>query len=169
MDIETPRLVIRDFVPDDLADLQEILGDAQTMRYAEPAYPPEKTAAFLRDFCIGQKAALAAVHRPSGKVIGYILFHEGPKDVYEMGWFFNRAYWRHGYAFEAARAVLEVAFERLGAHKVFAETIDDTRAVGLMKKLGMQPEGCQRAQCRDLAENWADLYLYGILEPSKNA
>ena len=33
MHLDTPRLTIRSFVPEDAADLQEILGDAQTMEY----------------------------------------------------------------------------------------------------------------------------------------
>ena len=33
MYIETPRMVIRDFTPDDAADLHEILGDDETMEH----------------------------------------------------------------------------------------------------------------------------------------
>ena len=33
MYIETPRILIRDFTPDDAADLHEILGDAETMEH----------------------------------------------------------------------------------------------------------------------------------------
>ena len=32
MRLETERMVIRDFLPDDAADLQEIFGDAETMK-----------------------------------------------------------------------------------------------------------------------------------------
>ena len=48
MRLETERMVIRDFLPDDAADLQEIFGDAQTMKNCEPAYDLEKTTRFLR-------------------------------------------------------------------------------------------------------------------------
>lgn len=34
--IQTARLTIRNFIPEDAADLYEILGDAQTMQYCEP-------------------------------------------------------------------------------------------------------------------------------------
>ena len=50
------------------------------------------------------------------------------------------------------------------AHKVFAETIDAVKSVGLMQKLGMQLEGIQRSQTRDNHGNWADLYFHGLLE-----
>lgn len=32
-----------------------------------------------------------------------------------------------------------------------------------MKKLGMQLEGIQRKQAKDIRGEWADLYLYGLL------
>ena len=42
--------------------------------------------------------------------------------------------------------------------------IDAVKSVGLMQKLGMQLEGIQRSQTKDLHGNWADLYFYGLLE-----
>lgn len=164
MPVETPRMLIRNFVPEDASDLYEILGDEETMRNCEPAYSFEKTEDFLHSFCIDRNGALAAVHKQTGKVIGYILFHEQGNGVYEMGYFFNRSFWRQGYAFESCKAVLDDAFEELHAHKVFAETIDTTKSVNLMLKLGMQLEGVQRSHVKNLQGGWADLYLYGLLE-----
>ena len=42
MYIETPRMIIRDFVPEDAADLHDIFGDDETMESCEPAYNFEK-------------------------------------------------------------------------------------------------------------------------------
>lgn len=167
MYIETPRVIVRDFEIKDANDLQEILGDEETMLNCEKAYSIEKTVSFLKDFCIGRKAAVAAVHRESGKMIGYILFNEISSGVYEIGWFFNKSYWRKGYAYESCRAVIDYAFDSLHAHKVFAETIDGIKSVSLMKKLGMRSEGIQRSQVKDNLGNWADLHLYGILKSEK--
>ena len=167
MQVETKRLLLRDFVPEDAADLYEILGDEETMKYCEPVYDMVRTEKFLTDFCIGRRGGVAAVCRDSGKVIGYILFHGEENGVYEIGWFFNRSYWGQGYAFEACRAVLDYAFGRKRARKVFAETIDAGRSVRLMEKLGMKREGLQRSQVKNPAGEWADLYLYGILREEK--
>lgn len=164
IDIETPRMRIRDFVPEDAADLYEILGDEETMAQCEPAYSFEKTKEFLSSFCIERKGAVAAVQKESGKLVGYILFNEQEKNVYEMGWFFNRSVWRHGFAYESCKAVVDYAFEEGNAHKVFAETIDAVKSVSLMKKLSMELEGIQRSQTTDLHGNWTDLYYYGLLE-----
>ena len=162
--LETQRMMIRCFTPEDAADLHEILGDDDTMEYCEPAYDFEKTKEFLHSFCIGRKDAVAAVHKESGKMVGYILFNELEKGVYEMGWFFNRRFWGQGLAFESCKAVIDHAFSERKAHKVFAETIDDMKSIGLMLKLGMQLEGVQRRHTRDNHGNWADLYFYGLLE-----
>ena len=170
--LETPRLYLREFTPDDASDLHEILGDAETMRFSEPAYTFEKTQRFLHDFCIGQKGGLAAVQKESGKVIGYILFKAYEPGRYELGWFFHRAFWRRGYAFEACSQVIGYAFRVLHAQTVMAETIDKERSIPLMEKLGMrakgpqpggpQPGDPQPGAPQDNAGNPACLYVYEI-------
>ena len=140
MKIETPRILIRNFIFEDAPDLFEILGDEETMKYSEPAYSFEKVEIFLKDFCIEKRGALAAIQKVSGKMIGYILFNETEPGIYEIGWFFNRNYWKQGYALEACKAVIDYAFTHGIARKIFAETIDREKSVPLMKKLGMAPE-----------------------------
>lgn len=170
MYIETERIIIRDFTPEDADDLHDIFGDDETMANCEPAYDIAKTQKFLSDFCIGRKGAVAAVHKESGKMMGYILFNEFDEGVYEMGWIYNRSYWRQGLAYESCKAVVDYAFGDLNAHKIFAEAIDGVKSVGLMKKLGMQLEGIQWGQVKDNHGSWADLYFYGMLEEDwKNA
>ena len=164
MYIETQRMIVRDFIPEDAADLYEILGDTETMENCEPAYDFEKTKEFLTSFCIGQRGAVAAVHKESSKMVGYILFNELEMGVFEMGWVFNRSFWRQGLAWESCRAVIDYAFAERKAHKVFAETIDAVKSIGLMQKLGMNLEGIQRSQTRDNHGAWADLNFYGLLE-----
>lgn len=80
MHLDTPRLTIRSFVPEDAADLQEILGDAKTMEYSEPPYDLEKTKQFLASFCIARGGGVVAVHRETNKVIGYILFSKSSRE-----------------------------------------------------------------------------------------
>ena len=162
--IETERMIVRDFAPEDVNDLYEILGDEETMKNCEPAYNFEKTQKFLEDFCIVKKGAAAAVLKDSKKVIGYILFKPLEESVYEIGWIFNKKYWRQGYAYEACSALIAYGFRELDIHKVVAETIDGQKSVNLMEKLGMKCEGVQRGQAKDIFGNAADLYLYGIFQ-----
>ena len=151
MFIETPRMIIRDFTPEDAADLHDIFGDDETMENCEPAYDFEKTKKFLASFCIDRKGAVAAVHKESGKMMGYILFNKLDEGIYEMGWIYNRSFWRQGYAYEACRAVIDYAFRELSANRIFAETVDTERSLALMKKLGMSFERRE-----------GELYIYSL-------
>ena len=47
MHIETLRMTIRSFTPEDAPDLYEIFGDEETMENCEPAYDLGKTQSFL--------------------------------------------------------------------------------------------------------------------------
>lgn len=164
MYLETSRMVIRNFTPEDALDLYEILGDDETMENCEPPYSFQKTKDFLESFCINRNGALAAIHKESNKVIGYILFNECSSGIYEIGWFFNRNFWRHGFAYESCKALIDYAFEELSAHKIFAETTDTVKSAGLMQKLGMQFESIQSSPADNMHDNGTDLYFYGLLK-----
>lgn len=162
MMIETERVAVRAFCEEDVHDLWEILGDEQTMKYVEPPYDFEKTSAFLKSFCLERRGALAVVHKGSGKVIGYILFSPLESGVYEMGWIFNKNYWRKGYAYESCRALIDYAFSFLGADKIFAETADDKKSVPLMKKLGMREKEIRKNSSEPIRGKRRDLYVYEL-------
>lgn len=156
MQIQTPRLCLRYFRESDLSDLHAILSDPETMRYSEPPYDIDRTRDFLQTFCIRRKGALAAELRETHRVIGYILFNAcDHPDEREIGWFFNRAFWGQGYAFEACAALIDHAFSRMAVRKIFAETIDLGRSVALMKKLGMHFDGVDTFA-------GADMHTYSI-------
>ena len=167
MRIHTPRLLLRPYSPDDASDLHEIFSDPQVMADCEPPYTEAQTQQALSVF-IEKNIAFAAVLADSGKVIGHLLFHQLPMEeagIYEIGWFFNRVYWRQGYAYEACKALMEYGFQEMGLHKLCAETIDPLRSVGLMRKLGMIWEGTFRSHTKASDGRWADVYWYGICNP----
>lgn len=93
-------------------------------------------------------------HYPSGMGYWSIMAPEGfagwilltPLDLHgpeiEIGWRIVRAVWGRGYATEAARPVLDHAFNTLGLPEVVAD-IDPANiaSVRVATKLGMQPSG----------------------------
>ena len=166
MHLETERMILREFTYGDADALQAIFGDEETMRNTEPVYSLDKTKDFLKTFCIERepKGAYAAVHKETGQLIGYVLFK--PLDypeIYEIGWIFNRNYWRRGYASEIVAALIEYGFSVMKLHKICAEAIDVEKSVPLMKKLGMTCEGVQRKHTKDNDGIWRDLHWYAIL------
>ena len=80
------------------------------------------------------------------------------------GYCLNRDYWGHGYATEAAQAVISFGFEQLGLHRIFA--ICDPCNVAswrVLARAGMRREG-HLLEDRWQKGQWRDSYLYAILE-----
>ena len=64
----------------------------------------------------------------------------------EMGYWVGRKYWKQGIATEAAKAMLEFGFKKLGLHSVIARYFDINPASGrVMEKCGMKYEGTLRS------------------------
>jgi len=166
MYLETERMILRDFSLDDIDDFQEIFGDPVVMENIEPPYDREKSLQFLKEFCIERKpkGGFAAVLKETKKVIGYVLFKSiDEPEIYEIGWFFNKDYWRNGYASEICVKLVEHGFKEMKLHKICAESTDINRSVSLMKKLGMIEEAFFRKHTKSRSGEWLDLHWYAIL------
>jgi [ribosomal protein S5]-alanine N-acetyltransferase len=80
-----------------------------------------------------------------------------------MGYCLDDAAWGHGYATEAARALLQWAFDTLDLNRVQAET--DTRnaaSARVLEKLGFAREGTLREDCVVSGEV-SDSWVYGLI------
>ncbi|MDO5400825.1 MAG: GNAT family N-acetyltransferase [Eubacteriales bacterium] len=161
MQLQTKRLVIRDYRDSDIPDMLEIFGDSLVMEFCEPPYDEARLRKALP---LLKKVSYAVTL--DGKVIGHALFKQLPMEedgIYEIGWIFGRKYWGRGYAYEAAQALVDYGFRQLHLHKICAETVDPAKSGGLAQRLGMEPEGRFRAHTRDLTGAWADLFWYAIV------
>ena len=125
MILETERLLLREMTQDDLPALQGILQDEETMYAYNGAFDEAETQAWL-DRQLSRYAQFgfglwAVVLKESGGMIGQcgltMQLWRGD-EVLEVGYLFNRAFWHHGYATEAARGCMEYAFNRLGAKEI---------------------------------------------------
>ena len=62
--------------------------------------------------------------------------------IVEIGYIFDDSVWGHGYAVEAARACVDLAFNRFGFDKLYATIRSENDAsVKVAVKLGMQRTG----------------------------
>ena len=106
-------------------------------------------------------------------MVGHLYFAQiEPKEVltWELGYIFNPAYQKHGYASESARGLIEYGFANLGIHRVEAHcNPQNVASWRVMEKIGMQREGYFRQNIffqRDAEGEpiWLDTFEYAILQ-----
>jgi RimJ/RimL family protein N-acetyltransferase len=169
--LHTARLRLRPFDDADAGDLFRLHSNAYVLRYwdAPPWTAPERAGRFIA--ACGQMAqegtgARLAVDRAGdGKFIGWCSLSRWNPDYRSasLGYCFSDAAWGHGYATEAARALLQWAFDTLDLNRVQAEA--DTRnaaSARVLEKLGFVREGMLREDCivsGDVSDSW----VYGLL------
>lgn len=172
MRLETERLYIRNFRPEDWRDLQEYISNKEVMRFELPWDSAEEgMRRDAEEFSKGD-TFWAVELKNSGKMIGHIYFGKtGPEQfqTYMIGYIFNNRFHGNGYATEACRSLLDYAFKNLGVHRVIGlcspENIPSWR---LMERLNMRREGHspKAVTFRTTEEGepiWWDEYRYAIL------
>lgn len=167
----TPRLRLRPFVMDDAADLARIANDrdiaANTLTIPYP-YHESAGREWIATHADGVErhspVVYAITRRTDGALIGALGLALVPEHRRaELGYWIARAAWGQGYATEAAAALLEYGFERLGLERIHAAHFPRNPASGrVLQKLGMRHEGTLRSHLVkwDVPE---DLAVYGIL------
>lgn len=172
MHLLTPRLLIREFTQGDLDAFSDIENDPQ-MRQFEKGMPDREAAQSYLDWAIRKATETPRTHYrmaitipQQDKVIGRTgLTSQNPEiREWEIGWAVAVPHWGKGYASEAARRMLALAFEELDAHRVVAFChAGNTASSRVMEKIGLQKEGYLR-QTRWFNEHWADELVYAIIE-----
>lgn len=125
MIIETERLYLRELNQEDFDSLCRILQDETTMIAYEGAFTNKEVQEWLdrqMDRYLAYGFGLwAVVLKDTNEMIGQCGLTMQPwkeDEVLEIGYLFERKYWHHGYATEAAKACKKYAFEVLGANEV---------------------------------------------------
>jgi len=144
-EIETSRLRLRMFAPEDLDDLCVIASDPEVMRFIGRGLPftREETllnlTSIINAFRRRGFGRWALVRKETGALTGYCGFSFGSEEVgVELAYMLSRGEWGQGLATEAARACLRYGFERLGLSSIAALTRPENfRSRGVMERLGM--------------------------------
>ena len=165
--IETPRLRIRSFQRSDWQAVYDYTSDQAVMAYIpEGPFTAEQARAFVADNTGEQARAVAVLRKADDMLVGHMPFHPwfAPR-TYEIGWVFNRAYHGHGYATEAATALLQYSFEALHLHRIIATCQpENVASCRVMEKLGMRREAHFRKCIKRPNKEWWDEYFYALLE-----
>lgn len=148
--IETDRLILRSWKPEDLPLFAAMNKDERVMRYFPATLTDEQTESFYNriqsEFERNGWGLYAVELKSTGKFIGYVGLHEIGFDAdftpgVEIGWRLATDYHNQGLATEAAKAVLKLAKEK-GLSKLYSFTAkQNAPSERVMQKIGMTKAG----------------------------
>ena len=172
MEIRTERLLLREVREDDFEAFYAIESHPEVMRYERDAMTEEAAREKLRGQ-IGEaqieprkKYYFAVTIPPDDTLRGIVAVRINWEQVreWEVGWTIAPQCWGQGYASEAGKALIAMAFNQLNAHRVVAFChAGNTASFRVMEKLGMTREGRTR-ETRWLHNQWNDEFIYSILD-----
>ncbi len=169
--LHTDRLRLRPVTSADADALFALHSNAHVLRYWDsPPWRDRARAARFVETCRqlaeeGTGARLAIDRATDGAFLGWCALVRWNPDHRSatMGYCLTEEAWGHGYATEAAHALLHWAFDTLDLNRVQAET--DTRneaSARVLEKLGFVREGTLREDCvvdGEVSDSW----VYGLL------
>lgn len=149
--LETERLILRRFTADDVDNLVELDSDPDVMHYitggrvtSREEIEDDVLPAFLGYYeRFPGYGFWAVIEKATGDFLGWFhlrpaLEHGSPTEP-ELGYRLRQSAWGKGYGSEGARALVRVAFEELGAERVFAETmVVHTASRRVMENAGLR-------------------------------
>jgi len=171
--IATTRLRLRPFTRGDVDAVFAYRGREDVARYLfDPPLSREECALAVQQRSTqialeeeGDRIILAVDLAASGELVGEVslIWRSAEARQGELGWIFHPAHQHHGYAGEAAAALLDLAFDRVDLHRVYARC-DAANAPSwrLMERLGMRREAHFREHAR-FKGSWDEEFYYAIL------
>lgn len=163
--LETERLTLRRFRPEDAAAFDRWAADEEFQRHLGPAQRGVDSIARHEAHWAERGFGLLAVEwRETGELIGRTgpQYHRAWPDDPEVGWSIDPAWWGRGIATEAGRASIDWAFGDLGFERVVSITTEaNVASRRVMEKLGFELLTTLRW------ERW-DLWIH-VLDASRRA
>ena len=172
MKLETERLILRDFVKEDWQRVLEYQSDPMYLRYYDwTERTPEAVQEFVGWFLDHQqqdprfKFQLAVTLKSNNLLIGNCGVRMDNVDAVEadIGYELDPKHWNHGYATEAAHAIVDFGFSKFGLHRVWSWCVaDNLSSAHVLEKLGMKLEGRLREK-EFYKGRWWDTLMYALL------
>lgn len=173
MQIETERLILREFRDDDAPLMAAYWSDPRYQRYYAEIEDVDGVVRELVDrFVAAQHAQprlswqLAVVTKADLRQIGNcgIRVNDPALKEANIGYELNPDYWGRGYATEAAHAIVTFGFAELDLHRIWAECVaDNLGSARVLEKLGMRREAHFREH-QWYKQRWWDTLIYAILD-----
>jgi RimJ/RimL family protein N-acetyltransferase len=148
-DVETERLELRRFRPDDVDGLAAVFAKPEVWQYPfGRGFTRAETEAFLATqmshWSMARFGLWLVVERRTGSVVGFVglsvpTFLPEVLPAVEVGWRLDPNVWGRGYATEGAAAALDEAFTTLGLSEVCSiPQADNPASVRVAERLGMR-------------------------------
>ncbi len=160
MHLETARLILRQFAPDDVDLLLALDADPVVMRYTSGGRPTPRAEIeqrLGRYLAYHQQSAgfgfWAAIEKATGAFLGWFHFRalpDAPPNEIELGYRLHQSAWGNGYATEASRALIDKGFAESGVQRVVASTM----AVNVASRRVMEKAGLRYV--RTFHQEWPD-------------
>ncbi|MGH9720398.1 MAG: GNAT family N-acetyltransferase [Bryobacteraceae bacterium] len=166
--VETARLWLRAWEPDDWIAFRRLSGDPRVMRFINTGEPwlDERNQEFAGRQ-IRQQETLGysmwkLVPKHTGDLSGFCGLQPLPAtEETEIGWWLIPELWGQGLATEAAQAVLTYGFERAGLSRIVAVAQPANRAsTRVMEKIGMAFE-------KPTVHRGIDVVMYAVNRPGR--
>lgn len=173
MQLETSRLVLRDFKATDWKAVHEYAVDPEVVKFMLWGPNTVEETQFFVDMALEKQRdkprrtyEFAVTLKDGGTLIGAAGLRVNPDEplVADVGYCYNRKYWRQGYSTEACLRLLEFGFAELGLHRIWA-TCDSENlgSAGVLAKCGMRQEA-HFVQDQQIKGHWRDTLLFAILQ-----
>ena len=125
--LETERLLFRRITPDDFNNIKEIISDQETMKYYPKPYDDDGVNRWI-NWCLGcyKKRGFglfAVILKETGEFIGdtgITLQNINGRQVFEIGYHYNKKYWHKGYASEATQFMRDYYFKNNLGNEVYS-------------------------------------------------
>lgn len=169
--LESPRLILRDLVPEDAPAVFRIRSDYQVTRYNTGlAYDRLDQAddliiAIQNGYRDGIELRWGITLKGDNTVIGMCGFNYWVRHDHRasVGYDLARSYWGQGIMTEAVRAVVDFGFASMDLNRIEADA--DSRnpaSARVLEKVGFRREGVQREQFYENG-GYYDLLLFSLL------
>ena len=155
--METERLLLRPVTLDDGEEMFAYASDRENTRYTFPTNQSlEETKNNIAQFYLANPLGRWGIElKSTGEFIGTIDLHKIDPVLKKaaIGYIINKKYWNQGFTTEANRAVIKLAFEKIGMNKLVALYDKDNPASGkVMEKSGMRFSHAELYACMDQHE-----------------
>lgn len=172
--IETERIIIRKFKPEDSIGLLEYLSRPRVNCFVGERLDSEAAAMAYMENTPDGMLRYAVSLKETDFLIGEVFAVQEESDTYNVGWHFNARFEGKGLACEAATAFVDYLFREAAARRIYGYVEqDNVRSQRLCERLGMRREGCfvefvSFVENPDGTPRYENTYVYAVLRREWN-